>query len=78
MRARDVAVDRFEEFASIKSKRETSMLDCEPSETDETSDAQESRGVSLPELAEVHVLAREWAPGRGREKTGIECTAKVD
>ena len=40
------------------------MLDCEPPETDDPSDA-ESGGVSAPEELEVHVLERDRAAETG-------------
>ena len=53
---------------------ERSMLDWEPSEIEEPSDA-ESGGVSPPEL-EVHVLDLDRAAGPGRVKTGTAWTTK--
>ena len=47
------------------------MLDWEPPETDDPSDA-ESGGVSVPDEAEVHVLDRERPAGEGRLK--MECS----
>lgn len=47
---------------------ERSMLDCEPPDIDDPSDA-ESGGVSLPEL-EVQVLERERPAGLGLVNTG--------
>ena len=49
------------------------MLDWEPPETDDPSDA-ESGGVSVPDEAEVHVLDRERPAGEGRLK--MECALR--
>ncbi len=52
------------------------MLDCEPPETDEPSEA-ESGGVSVPEEEDVQVLDRERPAGDGREKMDCSRTSRT-